>query len=161
MSIFTWESKGIPEGFSAAVENYGNSYSCDMDAFTTQDSLGAKVPGVTGTRMSRWKMEGVKYPAISGLRVPNPNLHPVTGPPATQPPERAEPHTLPAHLLPTSREEAAAHAASGWQPPPAPTRSYNARSCACPMNWNILLWVSPAARWQPRFRESQGSCPTP
>lgn len=67
--LLTWESQGIPEGFSAAVENVGNVLSCDMDAYTAWDSLGLRVPGGSGMRMSRWKLGGMKYPAILGLWV--------------------------------------------------------------------------------------------
>lgn len=67
VSILTLEFQSIPEGFSAAVENDGNVLSCDMDMCTTWDSPGMKVHGGSGMRISRWKLEGMKYPAILGL----------------------------------------------------------------------------------------------
>lgn len=39
VSILTWDSYGILEGFSTAVENYGNIL-LKVDAFTTWDSQG-------------------------------------------------------------------------------------------------------------------------
>lgn len=53
LPTLTWKCQGTSEGFSAALENYGNLFTRDTDAFTTWDSLGTKVPRVTGIRMSR------------------------------------------------------------------------------------------------------------